>query len=334
MPAHPLCRPRLAPVVLGLLLLPMLIAGCGGGGGSTALLGGSFAGHTYSATGLSLGQFLASLQVTTSATTRTAAGTLAATSIAQPRARRAAAAQSLDGRPNCRGTYDPATGALQLSGQFTEPNGATHTFSISGTLPVPPATAGSLSITLDGVTYGPFLFGDNSGDNSGTGGTGGGTTTPIADSLGITFSDAAGVNGDTSPLNTTTLNGNFLKLTPTFQLTAFYEVPGSGGVTRQLIFEGPVTNGPVTAGTVFTYTPAQGEGEGVQNLYYVEKNAAGVETASWVSVGGQLRIDAVQADGIRFTLLNVQMQPSPSPKNATGTFLLKGSGALRDPSAS
>ncbi|MDQ2687743.1 MAG: hypothetical protein M3Y28_07745 [Armatimonadota bacterium] len=166
-------RPLAALAALSLLLpLPLLTAGCGGGGGggAAAPLGGNFAGHTYSANNLALGALLGSLQLTTSATSRTALGTLTTTPAAQSAARRAAAAQNLTGIPNCRGTFDPATGAIQLSGTFTEPGGAAHTFSISGTLPIPPATAGTLSITVDGVAYGPFTFGINNAS--------GGTTPP------------------------------------------------------------------------------------------------------------------------------------------------------------
>ena len=187
---------RVTAMLSALLLLligALLLAGCGGG--NSTPLTSVYASKSVTATKMTLGSLNADLQVSTAAVGSAATGTLTLTDPTRDVKAAATRSRVIIATPNCTGTYDPKTGALNLTGSYEYPAGTKHTFTVTGTLPVAPSYKGAITITIDGTAYGPFLFGDNtpsSGTSTGntgtTGTTGGGTVTQG----GLTISGASG----------------------------------------------------------------------------------------------------------------------------------------------
>lgn len=154
-------------VALAIVALFALLssAGCTGGGNLLEL-----SGRVFTASSVSLGANKGELRVTTSAGGNTATGTL---TITDP-SRAAAPSRLVIASANCNGTYDPSSGALNLSGSYENPTGTTHQFTVVGTLPTLGNNVhGSITITIDGVAYGPFQFGTNSSSTGGGNNNGG-----------------------------------------------------------------------------------------------------------------------------------------------------------------
>ena len=156
-------------------LMVFAAVGCGSGGGSAPVGGGSilssapvvgYLGRLYSSqVALANGQ-VGTLTLTV-AGNNTASGSL---QIDDPsRGVKPAKSRFVIATPSLSGTFDPATGAINLTGSYTL-NGQTIPISIVGTLPTPPSlVGGSLTVTIDGQSY-----------SSTFGGTGGGTTNPTS----------------------------------------------------------------------------------------------------------------------------------------------------------
>ena len=185
---------RAVTLLLGLLLPGSLLAGCSSGNG-TSTTSSLYAGKSASATKMKLNALTADLQVKTASTGIAATGTLTLT---DPTRAVIGHSRLIIATPNCTGTYDPKTGALNLTGSYEYPAGTAHRFTVVGTLPVPPSNRGSLTITVDGTAFGPFIFGDNTAP-AGTGSTGTTGTTGTTGQGSLIVSGAAGttylVNG-------------------------------------------------------------------------------------------------------------------------------------------
>ena len=294
---------RTVLISLGLLALSGLLMGCGGSGGDSTTPASIYAGKSASAAKMTLGSRIADLQVTTAASGNVATGTLTLTDPSR-------ATRLVIATPNCVGTYDPKTGALNMTGAYESPVGTRHTFSIVGTLPVAPSNKGSITVTLDGQAYGPFVFGDNTpatnggnpGNNGGSGLTISGSTAPTTIVVNGPVTGVATASKFSTPF---TING--------VQYDGQYNVditPTGSDVALEIF------GLTIPAGQTFDFaTPPR------VNLTYlfITKNA------TYTADSGTLTVRALSASSITVSFTNVHLTPSPGTGAQSGGFLLNGS---------
>ena len=345
-----------APLLAGAVVASLIFAaaGCGGSGtsaGNLPLPGGSsggavsaFVGRTYtSQVTLTDGQ-IGTLTATVAAD-NTASGTF---EINDPtrKVSPASPASPVKSRlviatPFLSGTFDPATGAISLSGSYTV-GGQTIPISVIGTLPIPPATSGgSLTTTINGQSY-TSSFGStvtNPTPSPSATPTPNPSATPTpspspsatpapgaVNQITLTPEPGTSPNPTTNLLIGTNVTATLTEFTPAsgFSRIAINCEDASGRAVNVAI----ITNGPLAPGThpisidASSFT-APGAGlsyrEGVNfNLYW---QAGGI---NFNQVDGTMIVDQVDANKVRVRLINVLMDARPNSKTSKGSLRANG----------
>ncbi len=283
-----------------LLMLSSLLNGCGGNGSAPAV--SKYAGKTLNATKMSINTLKADLQVNTSSGGSIASGTLTITDSSRGVSRRT---RLVIAAPNCNGTYDPMTGALSLTGTYEYPAGTAHIFTIIGTLPVPPSNTGSLTITLDGTAYGPYVFGDNTSSNGGNGG-GGQSNLTISNSTANTIVVKNGAFTGTPTAGKIVSSFNLGGVQYDGQYTV--DIAPTGGDMAMDIF-----GLSISAGQTFDFATSPRT-----NLSYLESGKA------FTANGGTFTVTAISSSSITINYTNVHFIPSAGSVGSTGGFTLNG----------
>ena len=327
------------------------LAGCGSGSGTSpapgnvSLPGGgglaSFLGRTYSSQIVLANGEIGTLSVSVAADS-TASGTFEINDLG----RKVGPSKPAQGRlviatPFLSGTFDPATGAINLGGSYTV-NGQVIPIRVVGTLPLPPsASGGSYTVTVNGQAY-TSAFGSTGGSTTPTpapsatpnpnptpGPTPSGNPTPAPGAVNqITLTPEPG----TSPNNST---GTLVGVNVTATLTEFTPASGFSRIaincedgSQRAINVAVITAAPLAPGThpisidASSFT-APGAGlsyrEGVDFSIYWQ--AGGI---NFSKVDGTIIVDQVDATKVRVQLINVLMDASPNSKTSRGSLRANG----------
>lgn len=329
------------------------VSGCGSGGGvsptpglptlaSLTAASSSFAGRSYaSQIALANGQ-VGNLNVAIAAN-NTVSGTL---QIVDPS--RAAKTRLVIAMPFLSGTFDPATGAINLSGSYSL-NGQTIPISITGTLPTPPSlSGGSVTISINGQSH-TSTFG------------GGGTTTNPTPSPSPSASASPSPSPSSSPapnpspsatpvapgmVNTVTLTpepgtspnntvSSVVGVAVTATLKEFTSASPFSRIainfedgSQHIVNVAVITNAPLAPGThpikidASSFTaPGAGlsyrEGLGFSTYW----QAGGI---NFSQVDGTIIVDQVDANKVRVQLINVLMDARPNSTGSKGSLRANG----------
>lgn len=273
----------------------LALGGCSSNDGTTA----NFAGRAYQATNMVLGSLRGDLQINTAAGSNTVSGTLTLTdptrAVQQP-------TRLVIATPNCNGTYDPVTGAISLTGSFENPQGTTHNFTVSGSLPTSSNNNhGSINVTIDGVNSGPFIFGDNTSGSNNTGLVISGSSANATSAANGVYTASVGVEKSTQGF---TLNG----VSYDGQYTTVVFKQGSG-------FSFDIFGLNVTSGQSFSLPVAR------LHLSFSE----GLGSKLYVANSGVFKVESLSSNSMTVTLTNVKFVADTSATGTTGEFTVNGS---------
>ena len=312
------------------------LTGCGGSSASYVQPGGSanqpnFAGRSYaSAVTLANGQ-TGALLVSTNAD-GTATGTFTIDDGAPSRV--------VIATPLLSGTFDPVTGAFNLSGAYVF-NGQNIPISITGTLPVPPSvTGGTITVTTGGESYtstfttgplptpGPTPTPGTSPSpspspsptptTSPSPGTGAFTFQLVSKSADCNFSDAGYAN---LPVKSAKLTGG-----ASAGLYLFTGRLESGNTSFQISWQRlNATNGLVPEAFTFVPNPAIGafgdEFQGILGTAAIIPIGS-LSAGAWSPTGGRLIVESVSGQTVRVRGENVEFTPNRfNAISAKGTFI-------------
>ncbi len=338
-------------------LLVFASVGCGSGGGTSPAPGyptglavsSLYSGKAYTGqVSLENGQ-VGNVSVTVSGTT--ASGTL---EIVDPSRKATAKSRIVIATPFLSGTFDPLTGAINLSGSYTGPNGQTVTLSITGTLPVPPSTTGgSVTVTLNGQSYTTTFGGNGTNPTPTPSGSASPSPTPSASpsaspspsplasppagvpfalvggTAAYTFSDVVNTLVDTSPIALQTsgpeINGAiaYANGNQTIQLKATTDVvkknPKLANYRTVTVFAAQ-RGGDLKAGTVFDLANATD----ASNCNVSFQQIGGeVVNSLFIAKSGKVTVVNVTARSVVVKLENVDVKPSRS-SDGDGGFTING----------
>ena len=242
--------------------------------------------------------------------------------------------------PILSGTYDPSTGALNLTGSYTV-NGQVYNISITGTLPVPPSTTGgSITVTVNGQSY-TSTFGSLTAPTPtpGTTPTPSATPTPVAtpsatptpaatptpgmrNQLVVTADNGGATNAQLSPLVEGEVTANFYPVTPgvNFVTVTIGEAVVGGVAGRSLAID-ITTKDPLAPGTfpaIFTSPGFSFLGAYIDSNGVWQNDLGGGQSPQ----DGQIVIEQADAVKIRFRLINFLIVPFGT--GSTGNLRLNG----------
>lgn len=356
---------RIAPLLFaGAVTSSLMFAavGCGSGGGTSPTPGlpllsaaassaASFAGRSYaSQIALANGE-IGNLSLTTAASNgNTASGTL---QIVDPT--RGTKSRLVIATPFLSGTFDPATGAINLTGSYTV-NGQTIPIRIVGTLPPPPSTTGgSLTTTIGGQSY-TSTFGGTTGTNPTPSPSASASPSPSPSAsptpspsasaspspnpspsappvtvtgqrfVGTISAQTADYSGASSAILASELASSVFVNTSALVTPTFTQkrTGGTGETTVQFTLgtPGASATAPIAPGTY-----PIGQTSGIFATAFYNEGAAN----GWKAVSGDIIVDTVAGDVMTFRFVNVRMMFSRSfgSTTAQGSFTLNGSGNAR-----
>jgi len=231
------------------------------------------------------------------------------------------------------GNVDAASGSFHVSGSFVDGNGQTVPVDISGTLPGPSGSV-SISAQIGSDTFSGSL---SAGAATPTPTPPGPTPTPIAGgcadgAFGVTFSNAAGTNADTSQLTlgkVTALDqpdpstGTFIWVISGNVCTAVFGQVARGLAIQGIAMAGRIQPGTYQIGTAippflsFSYVETKLTLDPSQNF-----------THYWSANGGTLVLEDAGGGALRFHATGVTMAKGLVFQGATGTFTLDISGTI------
>lgn len=283
-----------------LCLVWLSLLGCPSGSESPFTL----AGRSFSATNMTLGALRGNLQLNTAAGGNGATGTL---NLIDPTRQANLRTRIVIASPTCNGTYDLTTGAVNLTGSFENPTGTAHNFTVTGTLPtLGNNNQGSITITIDGTAYGPFIFGDNTpgGGNNGGNQTGLIISGSSANSPSAVNGVYTGTVGVEKFVQSFTLNG----VTYDGQHNVVVFKQGSGFALD--IFGLSITNGQSFV------LPA----DRVSFTFLEQINTGG--TRLYKATSGTVTVEAISATSMTVVLSNVKLTGQDT--QSTGEFTVNG----------
>ena len=344
-----------APLLAGGLLAVSFIfsvVGCGSGSGtgvsalpvpgaagSTNSNLAAFVGRTYAGQiALTDGQ-IGTVSVVVAAG-GTASGTLEINDLTRKATTQAAKSRLIIATPFLSGTFDPATGAINLSGSYTV-NGQVIPISIVGTLPTPPSvTGGSYSVTINGQTF-SSTFGSTTGTNPTPSATptpnpsGSPTPSPSASpapaSGAVQFavvSQDANCNFVDPGINSWTIQRANFSLVPgsLYQLTSVIQGTNKSGGSFTVGWQRLKATTLVPETFTFVPVPQIGAfGDDFQGILQTGVTTVinGASVGAWRPTGGQLVVQSV--NGSMVTVHGEKVEFSPTTglgiNRATGKFI-------------
>ncbi len=302
------------------------LTGCGGSSASFVQPGGSgnqpsFASRTYaSSVTLANGQ-TGALSVSTNAD-GTATGTLTIDDNMPSRV--------VIATPLLSGTFDPATGAISLTGAYVF-NGQTFPISITGTLPVPPSvTGGTITVTTGGESFtstfttppqptpGPTPTPGASPSPGPGPGTGAATFQLVSKTADCNVSEAGFAS---LTVKSATLSGG-----ASAGLYLFSGRLESGGTSVQISWQRlNAVNGLVPEAFTFVSSPEIGpfgdEFQGILGSVAITPIGQ-LSAGAWSPTGGRLIVESVSGKTVRVRGENVEFTPNRfNAISARGAFV-------------